>query len=119
MKHDEIFDRLEPPRGGLTTLRARLDERPPFVRRAAPFALAAAALAAIVLFVVTRPRPLDPVASARAHAGTSEVALGLAQMPSGALALEERTTATTALAEVRSGNPDVKFYWVSSTSWRE
>jgi hypothetical protein len=114
MRHDEIFERLDPPPGGLAALRARMNARPSFARRAAPIAVGLA-LAAIIVLVVTR-RP-DPVAAARAHADVGEVALGLAPMPSAPVSVDDPTT--TAIVPVKTENPRVAFYWVSSTTWGE
>ena len=115
MKHDEIFERLEPPPGGLAELRARMRARPSFARRAAPFAIAAAL--AVLILVAARRRTPDPFAEARQRADVGAVALGIARMPSSTAVTDD--PATTALAEVRTENPRVSFYWVSSTTWPE
>jgi hypothetical protein len=118
MNHDEIFERLEPPAGGLATLRTRLEARSNPARRLAlpAFALAVAMLA---LFLSKQGAPLDPLAVARSSGGPAEVSLGFAAMPSAVVTIEEASRATTALAEVPTSNPNVAFYWVSSTTWRE
>jgi hypothetical protein len=116
MRRDEIFERLDPPPGGLAALRSRIAPRPRPARRLAPLALAAAA-AAIVLFVLSRGRAPDPLAAARQHGDAPEVALGLAPMPAAAVSIDREDRATTALAEVPTKDPHVAFYWVGSTTW--
>lgn len=56
MKHDDVFEVLEPPPHGLTRLRARLEERRA-MRLAWPALLAVAALAVLV---VLWPRSVTP-----------------------------------------------------------
>jgi hypothetical protein len=119
MKHDEIFERLEPPPGGLAMLRARLVVRPRMLRRVAPPLVLAAAIAAVVLFLIGRPRPMDPIAEARLHGNGAEVVLGLAPMPNVPVTIDEESRTTTALVKVRTKDPNVAFYWVSSTEWRD
>ena len=118
MKHDEIFERLAPPAGGLATLRTRLEARGDRARRLALPAFALA-LAMLALFLWKRSAAPDPIAAARSSGGLAEVSLGLAPMPSVVVTIEEESRATTALAEVPTSNPNVAFYWVSSTAWRE
>ena len=119
MKHDEIFERLNPPPGGLAALRARMDARPRVLRRVAPFAFAATALALLLFYFIRRESAPDLVLAARLMGEAPEVALGLAPMPAAAAAIPAGDRATTALAEVRTSNPNVAFYWVSSTTWRD
>lgn len=117
MRRDEIFEKLEPPPGGLAALRARMDApRSSRVRRFAVPVLALAA-AALVLVVVSRDRAPDLVSAARQRGGPSEVALGLAPMPAFTVAIDAEQRATSALAEVHTTDPNVAFYWVSSTTW--
>lgn len=121
MKREDLFERLEPPPGGLAELRERMTARPrSMVRRLAPIAAPIAIAAAVLLFLFW-PRSTTPdlVGAARLHAGPEEVALGLAPVSAGSAALTDDQRATTALAEVPSSNPKVAFYWVSSTTWTE
>jgi hypothetical protein len=39
-------------------------------------------------------------------------------MPVAAAAIDDSARATTALAEVKTSNPRVAFYWVSSMDWK-
>ena len=117
MKHEEIFERLDPPPGGLAALRARIEARPRLARRLAPLAFAAVLAAIALLFWARRRDPVDPLADARRYGDVGAVALGLAPIPSSAVAVADDARATTALAEVRTANARVSFYWVSSTAW--
>jgi hypothetical protein len=117
--HDDLFPRLDPPPGGLAALRARIDARPHAPRRFAPFALAGAAVLLLLVYWVRRQREPDLIALARSLGDAPEVELGLAVMPAVPVAIAVDDRATTALAEVRTANPSVAFYWVSSTSWKE
>jgi hypothetical protein len=118
MKREDVFERLEPPPGGVAKLRERMAARPSSMRRLVPVA-AALAIAAVVLLFWSRGTTPDLVAAARHRAGLEQVALGLAPAPGGAVALTDEERATTALAEVPTSNPAVAFYWVSSTAWTE
>jgi hypothetical protein len=119
MKHEDVFEHLEPPPGGLARLRERMTPRRASIpRRLFPVA-AALALAALVLLFWSRRTTPDLVAAARDRGGLDQVALGLAPVPSAPAALTDDARATTALAEVPTSNPTVAFYWVSSTAWRE
>lgn len=116
MKHEEVFEQRDPPPGGLSRLRERLDGRRSRVWKlsfvAAPAALA---IAAIVFLVLSRPRAPDLVTAARHRGGLDEVALGLASSPAASVALGDDNRATTGIAEMRSANPNVVFAWVVST----
>lgn len=119
MKRDEIFEKLEPPPGGLAALRARIHApRPTRARRVLVPAFAVAA-AALVLVVLSRDRAPDLVSAARQRGDTAEVTLGLAPMPAAAVAIDPEQRATSALAEVHTTNPNVAFFWVSSTTWSD
>jgi hypothetical protein len=119
MKREDVFERLEPPPGGVAKLRERMTARPSSVaRRLVPVA-AALAIAAIVLLFWSRGTTPDLVAAARHRAGLEQVALGLAPAPGGSAVLTDEERATTALAEVPTSNPTVAFYWVSSTAGTE
>ena len=117
MKREDVFEVFEPPAGGLSALRARLEARPLRRLRFAP--IAAFAMAAAALYVLSRPDAPDLVKAAGRHADPSAVALGLAPMPEAPVALAREQRGTTALAEVKTSNPDVAFYWASSTAWGE
>jgi hypothetical protein len=119
VKHDDIFEPIDPPSGGLATLRARMEARPRVFRRVAPLAFAAAAVALVVLYFTRRESAPDLVTAARMLGGVPEIALGLAPMPGVPVAIAADDRATTALAEVRTANPSVAFYLVSSTTWKE
>ena len=119
MKRKDVFERLEPPPGGLAKLRKELTSRPSSTaRRFGPAAAALAIAAGLLLFLfwsrVTTP---DLVAAARLRAGPEQIALGLAPASVESAALTDQERATTALTEVPSANPAVAFYWVGSTAW--
>jgi hypothetical protein len=119
MKHEDVFEQLEPPPGGLAKLRERMTTRPSsMARRLVPVA-AALAIAAVVLLFWSRGKKPDLVAAARQRGGSEQVALGLAPALAGPAALTDEERATTALAKVPTSNPTVAFYWVSSTTWAE
>lgn len=117
MKRDAIFERLDPPPHGLASLRARMDarRRTRAVRRIAPFAFA---VVLVVIALVVARRRTDPVSVARQHADTAEIALGIAPMPTAAAMIDDSARSTSAMVEVRTENPNVAFYWVSSISDR-
>ncbi len=117
MNPDDILERLEPPPGGLAKLRALLESRPGVLRRLAPPIAVAVAVAAIVLLFVGRRRAMDPLAEARRQGNGAEVALGLAPVPKAPVIVDSDSRGTTALARVESADPNVAFYWVSSTEW--
>jgi hypothetical protein len=110
MKPEDIFERLDPPAGGLARLREKLDARPSNVRYLA-FAGAVAAAAAI-LFFLTWPRTPDLVSAARAQGGVDDVALGLAP-PSRSVAVVDTKTAGSEI--VTTSDANVVFVWISST----
>ena len=114
MKRAELFERIDPPPGGLAALRERLDARSS--RRFVPLLAIAGAAAVVLFFVLGRPRP-DAAARARTHVDTSEVALGLAPMPAERVAIADDARGTTALVAVPTKDPNVAFYWVQSTTW--
>lgn len=116
MKREDLFERLEPPAGGVATLRQRMNARPSsMARRLVPLAATLAIAAALLLFVFwSRSRTPDLVAAARQRAGLEQVALGLAPSPGVVAAPTEEERASTALAEVPTSNRTVAFYWVSS-----
>jgi hypothetical protein len=117
MKREDVFERLEPPPGGVAKLRERTSARPSsMARRFVPVA-AALAIAAVLLLFWSRGRTPDLVAAAHARGGLEEVSLGLAPALDRSAALTGDVRATTALAEVPTSNPAVAFYWVSSTAW--
>lgn len=115
MKHKEVFERLEPPPGGLAKLRERIVQ-PSERRHFLPLAGAIAAAAALIL-VWSSGRAPDLVGAARQRGGLEEVALGLAPSPGPTAAVQEQRT--SALAEVPTSNPSVAFYWVGSTTWAD
>lgn len=122
MKREELFERLEPPPGGVAKLRERMAARPAstfVVRRLVPAAAALAIAAIVLLFWSRREKTPDLLAAARDRAGLEEVALGLAPSPRSSAALSGNERTTAALAEVPSSNGAVAFYWVSSTTWTE
>jgi hypothetical protein len=121
MKREDVFERLEPPPGGVAKLRERMTARPSSIgRRLGPVA-APLAIAAVVLVFLFWPSDTTPdlVAAARHRAGLEQVALGLAPAPGGPAVLTDDERGTTALAEVPTSNSSVAFYWVSSTAWTE
>jgi hypothetical protein len=117
MKREDVFERLEPPPGGIAKLRERTTAtaRPSLtVRRLVPVAAALAIAAVVFLFWSRRTTP-DLLAAARRHAGLEQVALGLAPSSDRSAVLTDEERATTGLAEVPTSNATVAFYWVSST----
>ena len=123
MKREDVFERLEPPPGGVAKLRERMSVRrwsmPARARRVAPFAAALAVAAVVLLLFWPRGRAPDLLAAAREHGGADEVLLGLAPALARSAALTPDARATTGLAEVPTSNPSVAFYWVSSTAWTD
>lgn len=111
MKREDVFERLEPPPGGLAGLRERIT-RPRETRRFVPLA-GALALAAGLLLVWSSDRTPDLVTAARQRGGPEEIALGLAPAHGEAAVVQAQTT--SALAQVPTSNPSVAFYWVGST----
>jgi len=67
------------------------------------------------LFFWPRGHIPDLVAAARQHGAPEQVVLGLAPGLGRTAAPADGVRGTTALAEVRTSNPAVAFYWVSST----
>jgi hypothetical protein len=118
MRHDDVFERLDPPPGGLAALRARMDARPR-VRRVARFAFVVAAALLLFLYFTRHDGAPDLLMAARLQGDAPEIALGLAPMPEAPVAIIDDDRTTTALAGVRTANPSVAFYWVSSTTWKE
>jgi hypothetical protein len=113
MKREDLFEVLEPDEGGLVRLRQRLDE--PARGRSWTFALGGAAVAvSLVFFFLVRPRAVDLIAAARIHGGVSGIELGITPAPDGPATLVP--SPTTAMLEVKTGDPRVSFYWVASTS---
>jgi hypothetical protein len=123
MKREDVFERLDPPPGGLAELRERMTARPSpsFLRGRHLFPVAAAlAVAAVVLLVWSRRDPTpDLVSAARERGGLEQVTLGLAPAPATSASVTDDERATTALTEVPTSNRTVAFYWVSSTTWTE
>ncbi|MBN1774015.1 MAG: hypothetical protein JXB32_22340 [Deltaproteobacteria bacterium] len=136
--HD-VFERLEPPPGGLARLRARMAEaeRPRTASPLRPLAWVAAAAAAASLVVVaalaaregTVPRP-GPVAAAPVPAPTVVIAaapparlpgfhpafaaLGLEPLPSEPVTVSAETAASLALQRVPLEDDRVVFYLVAT-----
>ena len=112
MKREDVFERIEPPPGGLAGLRERIAQ-PRETRRFVPLA-AAFAIAAALLVVWSTDRAPDFLTAARQRRGPEEIALGLAPPRGEAAAVQAQST--SALAQVPTSNPSVAFYWVGSTS---
>jgi hypothetical protein len=77
MKREDVFERLDPPLGGLTKLRTRLEGRPstcPWVLHACLAGAVLAAVALVLVLVMRRPK-VDLVATARASSGAGEIAV--------------------------------------------
>ena len=110
MKREEVFERLEPPSGGLSGLRERMAE-PPWTRR---FVLVAAAIAAVLVLLWSSGRAPDLVTAARQRGGLDEIALGRAPGLGEPAVVREQTTG--ALAQVPGSNPSVAFYWFGATA---
>ncbi|MEO7109956.1 MAG: hypothetical protein ABI183_05935 [Polyangiaceae bacterium] len=115
MKHEDVFERLSPPSGGLADLRTRIEIRPRSALRFVPHAFAFAVAVAVLLMLVSRKPPPDLVARAEAHGDGAEIALGLTPTPNEPVMLTENERATTALTRVPTSREDVAFYWVGST----
>ena len=111
MKREDVFERLEPPPGGLAGLRERITQ-PHKARRFVPLA-GSFAMAAALLLVWLSDRTPDLVTAARERGGPEEIALGLAPARGEPAAVQAQ--ATSALAQVPTSNPSVAFYWVGST----
>ena len=114
MKHEEVFERLSPPAGGLPDLRARITRRAFAIDRFAPFAVAFAACVALLVMFLSRQRPPDLVARAHAHDDGAEMALGLAPVQHEPVEVAVADRGTTVLARVPTSREDVAFYWVGS-----
>jgi hypothetical protein len=99
MKHDDVFEVLEPPPGGLTRLRARVSERTSRRRAALSLATAVGAVCVLVLWVKPAPPPPLWVAAQALVAPPSEP-------------VEAR--GATAVEQLPSSNPQVVIYRVSS-----
>lgn len=110
VKRDDVFAGIAPPPGGLTRLRARLDEEgaadPLRWHRAA---WAGAALAAVALLWT-----LPTIAPARLENAPGLVRLGVAAAPRSAVVVPGSARADLAVLAVAE-TPDVVFYRVSST----
>jgi hypothetical protein len=118
VKHEDLFEQIDPPAGGIAKLRARLDGAERTTRRARVAFVAvpaALAVAAAVFLVLNRPRATDLVSAARAHGDVDQVALGLAEAPQMSAAVTRQGQATAGLVQVQTQNPNVAFYWVAST----
>jgi hypothetical protein len=113
MKRGDVFEVLDPPPGGLARLGARLDQRASRARRATFVAVPLAfALAALLVFVLGRPRAPDLVAAARANAGIDPSRLGLADPPPRIAIVDSQTTG---MVSVPTTDPNVVFVWVGTT----
>ena len=120
-----LFERLDPPAGGLEALRRRLAEERP--RPAAAWAwrlswggaaLAAVAAVALLLARPPLPPPEAPGCGAFCQAVSASgsptlVVLGLDHPPTVAV---EAAAPGLAVREVPTGRADVTFYWVGSVS---
>jgi hypothetical protein len=120
---DGIFTPLEPPPGGLTALRARLQrERSSRWRPITGLGVAAAALAAAFLLVARR--PADPPAARLVEAVVAQhyptlVALGLAPLPAEPVTLLSPDGAPAAtLRRVPVASPGIVFYLAQKTGPR-
>ncbi len=112
-----LFERLEPPPGGLSRLRARIREP----RRVAPRRVLVPALAAALAVMVAGSwllgkRQVDLLGDLRDR--PSGLALGLGALPDEPVALLPGERTSAALERVPTGEPRVIFYRVSSTAWR-
>lgn len=106
MKKSELFELLEPPPGGLTRLRARLDEgRRPVWRPLLAMAYAVAIVVAGTLTSSRPPPPVDLFGAVRASPAAS-VAMGL-ETPGEPVAI---TGGEAALQRRPSSNPQVLMY---------
>ena len=109
VKRDDVFGELAPPPGGLTRLRARLDEERGDVLRWHRAAWAAATVAAVAL-LWTRPS----IAPSPLEATPGLVRLGAASSPRASVTVVDDSRASVAVLAVAE-TPDVVFYRVSST----
>jgi hypothetical protein len=113
MKHGDVFEKLDPPPGGLAKLRAKLEEgrRGSWSRWIGVGSLALG-LAALVL-VFTRPGR-ERASFTWGHTGASEVGLGLTRVQAEVLTVADESQETVAIERVRSGDPRVVIYRVGS-----
>jgi len=109
MKHREVFERLDPPPGGLARLRDRLEDRPR-ARWARLVWAPAVALGVAVVFVRVGGGKVDVLAAARGQGGASEVGLGLSAPPEAVVTLTDESRSTTALARVPTSDPRVAMF---------
>lgn len=116
-RHDDLFDPLEPPRGGVERLRARIArfERARARRRRVAGTLVATPLLAALVYIVfvpaTRPEPGQPLV---AEFSPTRIGLGLDAAPSEPVALPPGDRDTTALRRVSLGTDTVLLYLVGS-----
>lgn len=112
VRRGDLFERLEPPPGGIGRFRARLGEprRSGATRFAAGLVLAGAAAAAMAIGVL-RPRDESEVRGLLfARADPASVLLGFAPPPPDTVVLVEGEQTHAALARVPSDNPEVIVY---------
>jgi hypothetical protein len=112
MRRDDVFERLEPPPGGLARLRSRLDRPRSKAWRRTFVAVPALAVAALLVLVLGRPRAPDLVAAARENGGIEPAALGLAMSPPGVAVVDSQTAGVIG---VPTDDPKVVFVWVGTT----
>jgi hypothetical protein len=112
MKRDDVFERLEPPPGGLARLRSRLDRPRSNAWRMAFVAVPALAVAALVVLVLGRPRAPDLLTAARENGGIEPAALGLAAPPQGVAVVDSQSAGVIG---VPTTDPKVVFVWVGTT----
>jgi hypothetical protein len=109
MKHSDIFEKLDPPPGGLAKLRGRLEARARSPWRRGLWVPVVAAVA-ILVFVRRGGGTRDVLSAARSFDGASEVGLGLAPLPDAPLTLADESQKTAAITRVPTSDPRVAMY---------
>lgn len=112
IRHSELFEALEPPRGGLARLRRALDRRHGLSRpRAWRIAAATAGALSLGIALWTIIGERSPVAGRLA----GESADYRSQPTATPVAtVDPARRQSMALREVPTGDPNVRFYWVAS-----
>lgn len=113
---DEVFELLEPPSGGLSALRARIEAEAPRRRLAWSFGLAAAAVATVVTLLwwpVAQPPPeVESPVQLASHPAL--VRLGLEPAPEAPVSVPEGLRGEMAVSPMAGGSEgEVLLYWVA------
>ena len=104
--HDDLFERLDPPPGGVEHLRARVR------RRRVAGALVATPLLAAAAYIALVPQATEP--PALGGFSPMRVGLGLEAKPTEPVTVEPGSRGSTALQRVSLGSDAVLLYLVGS-----